>query len=169
METINILTNVVTTSLDCKRDPSIIDTLDEISKEKIFDNFNTPASLHAPRLRRLFETIEWTISASPPIWALYGQLCCAMGDMIKARECCAIELKMLKNVEDWEKDEEFCMNITRTTLRLVELANMKVGDEKLDEEAQENAKMVLKSSIKGLEKFYKDSEMMKLLKGGDVA
>ena len=72
-------------------------------------------------------------------------------------------------MEDWEKDEEFCMNITRTTLRLVELANMKTGDEKLDKKAKENAMMVLKTSIKGLEKFYKDSEMMKLLKGGVIA
>ena len=163
LETINILTNVITTSLDCKRDPSIMETLDEISKEKIVDNFNSPASFHAPRLLRLFGTIERTVKASPPLWALYGQLCCAMGDMKKARECCSSELRMLKTVEDWEKDEEFCMNITRTTLRLVELANMKVDNECVDKDAQENAKMVVQSSINGVGKFYKDSEMMKRL------
>ena len=165
IETVNILTNVITTSLDCKRDPSLIETLDDISKEKIFDNFNTPASFHAPRLRRLFETIEKSVSASPPLWALYGQLCCAMGDMKKARECCSTELRVLKSMEDWEKDEEFCMNVTRTTLRFVELANTKLGDPVKDKEAQENAKMVLNSTIKSVAKFYKDSKMMKMLEG----
>ena len=165
VETVNILTNVITTSLDCKRDPSLVETLDDISKEKIFDNFNTPASFHAPRLRRLFETIEKSVSASPPLWALYGQLCCSMGDMKKARECCSTELRVLKSMEDWEKDEEFCMNVTRTTLRFVQLANTKLGDPVKDKEAEENAKMVLNSTIKSVAKFYKDSKMMKMLEG----
>ena len=68
-------------------------------------------------------------------------------------------------MEDWEKDEEFCMNVTRTTLSFVEIANTKLGDPVKDKEIQENAKMVLNSTIKSVAKFYKDSKMVKMLEG----
>ena len=93
IESLNVLTNVIATSFHSEHDPSVLKDLSDEEKDRLIDWYDTKASFHGPRLRRFFESATAQISTVPPLWAMYGELCLAMGDIDEARACCSSETR----------------------------------------------------------------------------
>ena len=81
LESLNVLTNIIVKSLASDGNPDILNDLTDAEQDKMVDNFNKKASVYAPRLQKVFESATSSISTSPVIWALYAELCIALGNL----------------------------------------------------------------------------------------
>jgi tetratricopeptide (TPR) repeat protein len=165
IESLNVLTNVIATSLHSEHDPSVLKDLSDEEKDRLTDWYDTKASFHGPRLRRFFESATAQISTVPPLWAMYGELCLAMGDIDEARACCSSEVRALKSEEDWAQQEDMVQKVTAVILRLVELT------EKIEEEYEEKTKntvLLVDNTIVQLKKFFDGSDMVSMLQDARV-
>ena len=141
--------------------PDILNDLTDAEQDKMVDNFNKKASVYAPRLQKVFESATSSISTSPVIWALYAELCIALGNLEMARECCSSELRMLKSEEGWADDESLVKKIVQTSKQLTKLTTL-LPESQLIESCKATL-LTVQNAIDRISNKCLDSEMKKTL------